>query len=108
MLFGAYDGGALRGGGEEEVDGCEEGLVERAGGESEGFEGGKEGRDLVMRRVCRGSDDEEGVQGREDGEVMVKGRRRGIGQGKGGGLEDLEGLGKASGALVNDTFEVED
>lgn len=108
VLFCAYDRGALGGGGEKEVDGCEEGFVERGGRQSEGFEGGKEGGNLVMRRVCGGSDDEKGVQGREDGEVMVKGGRRRIGQGEGGGLEDLEGLGKASGALVNNTFEVKD
>lgn len=38
---------------------------------------------------------------------MVKGRRCWVGKGEGRGLEDFEGLGKVSGALMNDTFEVE-
>ena len=33
---------------------------------------------------------------------------RGVGQSEGGGLENLEGLGKVAGALVNDAFEVKD
>lgn len=63
VLFGADDGGALGGGGEEELDGCQEGFIGRGAGESERVEGGEEGGDLVMRGVCGGSDDEEGVQG---------------------------------------------
>lgn len=38
MLFGANDGRTLRGCGEEELDGCEEGFVGSGGGKSEGVD----------------------------------------------------------------------
>lgn len=59
-----------------------------------------------MRRVIRGPNDEESVQGGENGEVVVKGRRCWVGKGEGRGLKDLKRLGEIPGALVNDPFEV--
>ncbi len=38
---------------------------------------------------------------------MLQARRRGVGEGEGRGLEDLEGLGQVSGALLNDAVEIE-
>ncbi len=38
---------------------CKEGFVRCGRGEVEVLERGEEGRDSVVRRVCRGTDDEE-------------------------------------------------
>ncbi len=38
---------------------------------------------------------------------MLQARRRGVGESEGRGLEDLEGPGQVSGALLNDTVEIE-